>query len=121
MLTSITPWTLIPSSEECLEARSSKCWSIDELAVRADISPAALEAYETAGNVDLIGGPGLVRLRQAFEAEGVVFDHNGVRQLKHPASPSDDHVARAQMIRDSFMRFAELHVLNSMKASRPQA
>ena len=78
-------WTLIPTSWESLEARTLRGWSIDKLAARASVLPSALTAYETAGDVDPIGGPGLMRLRRAFEAVGIVFDEKGLHELERPA------------------------------------
>ncbi|WP_114714911.1 helix-turn-helix domain-containing protein [Rhizobium grahamii] len=61
-------------SSQCRAARALLDWTQNELAARTSISAASIRAFEKGGGMR---GSNLRRLRQAFEAAGVIFQGEG--------------------------------------------
>ncbi|NDV89436.1 helix-turn-helix domain-containing protein [Aurantimonas aggregata] len=72
------------TSAQIRAARGALGWSVQELGIRTEVSPATIKRYELASGVPRSRKGHLVSIRTAFEKAGIIFigapdDDPGIR------------------------------------------
>jgi hypothetical protein len=109
------PPALLPTSDECREAREALGWSAEVLAVWASARVSDIQVYEAGSTPP--DARLLTAVRKAFLERGIRFDgkHIIMKRGINPEGAPEERLVESttevlQMLHDSFLRFGRIHV-----------